>query len=742
MDRMAAAYTFFVTILILFSMDTLHRSMPTLHRIPSLRFTFVPYFCMALFAWCLLTGRANAQQENHPVPDTACQCGGGAMTNTPTNAGTDFLLCFEENIDASYDYTPAYCEIYVASLDDTATVTITSRLHPSLNKVYFLQAHSSITDKISDDSVQGAPMHDLWIVSDEVPDNTVVEVQSTSPIVCYGMDYKSETADAFCAIAKESAGTDYSIMSYPNSQTASPNTASQFAVAAFEDDDTVTITPSAPTLGGHLANDSFQVILQQGQCVQVQTNPNDSGLDLTGSRVWSNHPVTVYSGHQRTEAPRFWVDTLNLAPAVSRDMLLEVMPPTSTWGRAFVINAIDLDIEDTIAPGGDIMRVLALDSNTVVSVNGNIWDTLGSKNHPSLFSDTMVALPTLVTSSDPLLVGQIEHSDCYQGNGGDPSLSIVPPVDQLYNNYTFFTSTDNNFGYNGVIIATDTNSQGTISVDGTPIPHFFFNPVPGNVGGQSFSTYEDPLLTSGVHTISSTMLPKQGFTILVYGIGSVISYGYTAGELLVPKRTIRIENPPVASLPVHTNTLNFHNTAYQPAYLDSAVFVPDNFKDAGYNIHTAEDVGLDIGRVDIGGSGQIHLISDLALSYPVSGTEKIYSHCPSYVGLEPGTMHVTVYPTSADVSQAGQLAITVTATPNPFSSYTYINFSVPTTGDITMTLYDELGRAVQHIASSEFSAGPYSVRIDRRGLADGVYVCEITSTKLNIHTRIPIVAGE
>jgi hypothetical protein len=59
-----------------------------------------------------------------------------------------------------------------------------------------------------------------------------------------------------------------------------------------------------------------------------------------------------------------------------------------------------------------------------------------------------------------------------------------------------------------------------------------------------------------------------------------------------------------------------------------------------------------------------------------------------------------------------------------------------------MTLYDELGRVVQHVASSEFSAGPYSVRIERRGLANGVYVCEITSNKLNLHERIPIVAGE
>jgi hypothetical protein len=239
------------------------------------------------------------------------------------------------------------------------------------------------------------------------------------------------------------------------------------------------------------------------------------------------------------------------------------------------------------------------------------------------------------------------------------------------------------------------------------------------------------------------MPADQGFTILAYGLGNVISYGYTAGSLLVPKRAIRIDYPPETMGPIHPNVLNFRNTAYQPAYLDSALFVPDNFKDGAFGIHSQEDVGSDIGRLDIGEGAQIHLVPTIPLTWPISGTVKIYAHTPSYWSLDPGEMHFTLYPSSAaDVSQSNGTAIPLTATPNPFSTYTTINFSVPEAGDITMTLYDELGRAVQHIASSEFSAGPYSVRVDRRGLPNGVYVCEITSEKLNIHQRIPIVASE
>jgi IgGFc binding protein len=719
--------------------------MTTLHRIPSLRFAFVPALCALLMAGAMmLPARAHAQQARNPIPDTECQCGGPAITTTPTNAGTDFLLCFEENIDGLYSSqysSGSDLEIYIASLADTATVTITSKAYPALDTVFFLQPNSLLTYDITNASVQGVPMHNLWVVSDEVPDNTVVQVQSTSPIVCYGLNYKDASADAFCALPAQSAGTDYRIISYPNSQSASPNTSSQFAIAAFEDSTAVTITPAVPTLAGHAAGASFEVMLQRGQCIQVQTDNSVPGLDLTGSMVSADHPITVYGSHARTEAPQGYI-AVN-SGAVSRDILLQTMPPTSTWGQAFVLDPIALESTGTTGPDGDIIRVLALNDSTIVTVNGNRWSTL---NH-NQFIDSIVTGPTLVMSSGPILVAEIEHSDYYLNIGGDddgdPSLFIVPPVDQTFNNYTFFLATNTNFNFQGLIIAADTNTQGNIVLDGAPIPPVEFSPVSGSVDGRKFSLCQVVSVTQGVHTISTTNPPDQGFTILAYGLGKVISYGYAAGSLLVPKRSIRIEYPPIANGPVHPNVLNFHNTAYQPAYVDSAVFVPDNFKDQGYGIHTSENVAYDIGRVDIGGSGQIHLVSDIALSYPVIGTEKIYSHLPSYFNIEPGEMHVTVYPESAaGVSPSAALALTVTATPNPFSEYTYINFSVPETGDITMTLYDELGRIVQHIAYGEFSAGPYSVRVERRGLANGVYVCEISSTKLNIHTRIPIVAGE
>ncbi len=637
--------------------------------------------------------------------------------------------------------------IYCASLGAPDTVTITCNHYPTYRKVFVLSAYGSFTYTVSGDSLLS------WIVSDESVDDRVVQVHATAPIVCYGMNYKRYSADAFCALPAEYAGTDYRVMSYGCSSGGvdGGKTSSEFAVAAFQDFTTVTITPSVRTVNGKSGGVPETFSLRKGECIQIQAdtvnrnNPREF-LDLTGSTITSNNPVAVYGGHVQTEIPDGFVRPMD--EFVDRDMLLEALPPTSAWGSSFVLQPIVLDTIGNINPAGDLMRVLALEDSTLVAVNGQPWVML-MRNQ---FRDSAIFSPMLVTtnaSNKPLLVGEYAHS-CYTYAGpGDPFFAIVPPMEQTYNNYSFFLPPDTDFSYHGIIVAADALCQNSILLDGNPLPDSDFTSVPGSANGRTFAIcgkrkfqgYNG--LQPGIHTISTTAPPEHGFTILAYGLGFANAYGYAAGQLLVPQRTIRIEYPPVANGTNHSNALLFHNTAYQPAYVDSAMFIPDRFKDEGFGIHVAENVAMDIGRVETGSGDTIHLVSDIPLNYPVSGTVKITSHTPSYFNIEPAERRFTLYPdATAGVAQPSSLELSVTATPNPFSSYTTINFSIPESSDIVMTLYDELGRAVRQIASSEFPAGAYNVRVERLGLPNGVYTCMISSKRLNLHARIPIVAGE
>ena len=63
--------------------------------------------------------------------------------------------------------------------------------------------------------------------------------------------------------------------------------------------------------------------------------------------------------------------------------------------------------------------------------------------------------------------------------------------------------------------------------------------------------------------------------------------------------------------------------------------------------------------------------------------------------------------------------------PNPFNPSTTINFSLPQTGNVQLTLFDALGRKVKDIVNKEFSVGNHSVNFNASsatgGLSSGVY---------------------
>ena len=684
-----------------------------------------------------------AQQTRQPVYDTECQCTiSPAITTTPTNAGTEFLLCFEENTNPNpvNSHREGYLGIYLASIGDTATVTITCKKYPALRRIFFLQSNGSVTYDISDDTLHETggmidTMRDLWINSDETNDETVVEVDATSPIVCYGLNEKPYSADAFCALPGEYAGTEYRILSYassPGGVEGGP-TSSEFVIAAFQNNTRVTITPTARTIQGNAKGTPEAFSLQQGECVQIQADtPNSTNgnafLDLTGSIVTASHPVAVYAGHVMTEIPDKWVRYPD--QYVDRDMLAETMPPTSAWGESFVLDAIDTG--GGFGSDGDLVRVLALDDSTHVSTDGTLWTTL---QHDQ-FQDDSIFGPMLITADKPLLVAEMEHSEYQYGGNGDPFLAIVPPMEQTYNSYSFFLPQDSLFRYQSLIVACDTTSQRSISIDNTLIPSSKFISVPGTARGRKFAVCEIPL-SQGLHTITTNVQASQGFTILGYGVGAAISYGYAAGSLLVPKRSILIEYPPQVE-PKNPDSIAFHNTAYQPAYLDSAIFVPIDPTDADEKIHVKENVAFEIGRMDIGASAALHLVHDAPIDRTVSGMLKIYSHLPSYFHMEPGELPVTIYPENAAVKNS-QTSISATVSSNPFSEYTTIDLSMPESGDMRITVFDALGRQVREYSYMSAPAEKFSTEIDRGSLPSGVYICTIASSELNIHLRIPVV---
>ena len=69
--------------------------------------------------------------------------------------------------------------------------------------------------------------------------------------------------------------------------------------------------------------------------------------------------------------------------------------------------------------------------------------------------------------------------------------------------------------------------------------------------------------------------------------------------------------------------------------------------------------------------------------------------------------------------------------PNPFNPTTTLQYAIPTTGDVTLTVYDVLGREVASLAQGILTAGSHEFTFDARQLASGMYLYRIEVVNLS-----------
>jgi hypothetical protein len=65
--------------------------------------------------------------------------------------------------------------------------------------------------------------------------------------------------------------------------------------------------------------------------------------------------------------------------------------------------------------------------------------------------------------------------------------------------------------------------------------------------------------------------------------------------------------------------------------------------------------------------------------------------------------------------------------PNPFNPVTNINFSLPVSSDVRLTVFDMLGREVSVLANGKFEAGNYSIDYNASNLTSGIYFYTINA---------------
>ena len=360
------------------------------------------------------------------------------------------------------------------------------------------------------------------------------KITSSAPIVAYQFNPLNDvdvfSNDASLLIPRSGFDKRYVAVSYPTLTRRGPQAPGRddyngyFTVVAWDSDTEITVTPTAATVAGRdgtpalLGGQSQTFTLQPFQVLNIEAKAGPdmyimdglNGSDLTGSVIQSANGKTfgVFGGH---EAVRISAPNSNCCA----DHLEEMLFPTSTWGKEF---AVARTVERRGAP--DILRVVANTAGTTVTFDPQPASGSCYVLSAGGFCDVQIMQPTKVVANQPITLAHLTMSTILNMDGtGDPSLAIVPPVEQHRTDYKFLAPMDYDQQYVGIVgVAGD-----AVKLDGVPVP------FTTTFASGTRATATVPI-TVGAHVVSCPMK----CSVEVYGWSQAVSYLFAGGLDLKP----------------------------------------------------------------------------------------------------------------------------------------------------------------------------------------------------------------
>ena len=374
--------------------------------------------------------------------------------------------------------------------------------NPESSAVNFTVSLINISGNVSTSStrVNVPPSFEVFSVNER---NKGILVEADGNINLYGMSFHQYTADAYLALPCSKMAVDeyeYYGISY----------------------DTISSTTYYPSVILLVACENETVVKFNSSTISInsmETYQIESDNDLTGTRITSSKPLSVFSGS----------DCANVPQGIRYcDHLVEQVPPTVTWGSKFLVASLEG------RSSGERIRVLsaraasvAVNCNTIVSVSEFQLQSGGSFREFEIPINSFCS----IESTSPVLVAQYAYGKVSDGFGvGDPFMMIIPPIEQFTNNYfveafPIFVS-----NYVTVYVSSEFFQTAQIVLDNSIVTGWR-NVVCSS--GEICGHISRINVSSGAHFIrhqnSSAVIG-----VSVYGFGVTNSYGYPGGIRLSP----------------------------------------------------------------------------------------------------------------------------------------------------------------------------------------------------------------
>jgi len=289
---------------------------------------------------------------------------------------------------------------------------------------------------------------------------------------------------------------------------------------------------------------------------------DDFNADFTGTLIESDGPIAVFSGSEASDAPHF--ESLSERRCCA-DHLEDQLDPIRTAGKKFAVAhtpsrttaVVNAGADTAVVPEPDYVRLIAATPN-----GATIKTTLPAPDdeivltYQGQFHEVIAYRDFMAESNEPIIVSQVMASQEAAGikrqlPGGDPSLVIVPPMEQYRPDYTFLTPDKYAFDFVSVVAPTDAG----VYLDGTLLGPDRCTIAPADgLTIEERGSAEPPLLSYqcqlGFATIDPLKSAPENLTpgaqndgvhrlvctapasVIVSGFDSFVSYGYAAGTEL------------------------------------------------------------------------------------------------------------------------------------------------------------------------------------------------------------------
>ena len=157
---------------------------------------------------------------------------------------------------------------------------------------------------------------------------------------------------------------------------------------------------------------------------KFQTFYIKSSNDLSGTKIVTDKPLSVFSGHECGNVP-------SNVPYCSH--LIEQIPPTTLWGKTYYTAPLVNKASYTI-------KVLAAYNSTTVNVYCNNTMKSFTINEGKSFNISLQRKEyCAIYSNKKILVAQLSHGGSGELNYGDPMITLIPATDQYLNRFDFVT---------------------------------------------------------------------------------------------------------------------------------------------------------------------------------------------------------------------------------------------------------------------------------------------------------------